>query len=589
MRCVIEFLADGYVDDVLAGRVVVGEWVKRACERHVDDLAYGHLRGLFFDREAAKLMIAFVSTLQHWKGEWAGEFVRLEGWQQFFLWCVFGWMKEDGTRRFSTAYLEVARKNGKTTLAAGVGLGLLLVDGEPGAEIYSAATKLDQARISHESATRMARRSALLSEYLTFYKDNIHVLDTSSKFEPLGRDADTLDGLNVHAAICDEVHAWKTGQMWDILETGTGSRRQPLLIAITTAGSDRSSFCFELHDYGERVLSGVVEDDSFFSLIFSLDRGDDWTDQGVWAKANPNLGVSKKLDNMVALANRAGSMPARLSAFKKFHLNMWVQGFDRWVDLGTWRACGGLPGAEFDVSRGGWRLGDGRVVFPGRDGAVVREYVEEVLGGRRCWGALDLSSTLDFTAFVLVFEPLAYGEPFWVVPRFWIPEDNVEERVRNHRVPVDFWVEAGFVVATPGDVVDYDWIEEGIRGDAEIFGIEEICFDPWNATSVSNHLIEDGFEMIAFRQGFASMSPAMKSLEVSIRKGRIGHLGNPVLSWMAGNLIAVSDPAGNVKPDKKRSREKIDGMVALIMGHYRAMVAGEGKGSVYKRRGLRVL
>lgn len=555
----MEFTAEGYVDDVLAGRVAACRWVRLACERHRRDLETGHERGLFFDERAAKVVMAFFRVLRHWKGEWAGQRVVLEPWQQFMIWSLFGWRREDGTRRFRQAYVEVPRKNGKTTVAAGIGLALMLIDGEPGAEIYTAATKRDQARIAHRDAAEMVRQSPELREMVTSFKDNLHVVDTSSKFEPLGRDADSTDGLNIHGAICDEVHAWKVRDLWDRIETATGARRQPLVLGITTAGYDRQSLCFNLHDYAEKVVSGVLDDDSFFGLIYTIDEGDDWEDEATWFKANPNLGVSKKIHDMRTLAERAKAMPTALNAFLRLHLNVWTQASERWINPERWRVCGEEP--------------------PSR----------AALAGRRCFGGLDLSSTLDVTAWVLVFPPAAPDERWWVLPTFWIPEENIRERVKRDRVPYDAWVRDGWMVATPGAVVDYDWIEHRIRADASEFDLGEAAFDPWNATSVSNHLLDEGIEMVEFRQGYISMNPAMKALEVAIAEGRLGHGNHPVLNWMADNLVARMDPAGNVKPDKNASSEKIDGMVALVMAYHRASLRPEKKRSRYATGGIRTI
>lgn len=552
----MDFTAEAYVEDVLNGEIVACKWVRLACERHRRDLKTGHERDLWFDETAAKMAVAFFGVLHHWKGEWAGEPITLEPWQQFLVSSLFGWRRKDGTRRFRTAYLEVARKNGKTTIAAGIGLYLAFVEGEPGAEVYSAATKRDQARISHRDATEMVKRSPQMKRMVGVFKDNLHSVQSSSKFEPLGRDSDSTDGLNIHGVIADEVHAWKTRDMWDVLETGTGSRRQPLMLAITTAGFDRQSLCWQLHDYAEKVASGVVEDDSFFGLIFTIDEGDEWEDEGNWKKANPNLGISKKWDDMRRLASRAKEMPAQLNAFLRLHLNEWTQAESRWIHPDKWRACHGPE-------------------FPD-------------LTGRVCYGGLDLSSTLDLTAWLKVFPPIKADEPFWILCTFWIPEDNVHERSRRDRVPYEAWLRQNFIEATPGNVVDYDFIEATIRADASKYKIAEIAFDPWNATSVSNHLIDEGLSMIEFRQGFVSMNPAMKAVEVAIAERSIAHGNHPVLNWMADNLVARQDPAGNLKPDKEKSTEKIDGMVALIMAYYRATLAGV-KESVYERRGIRML
>jgi len=553
----MKFTAEQYVDDVLGGQVKACQWVRLACERHRKDLDTGQERGLFFDETAAKLAVVFFGILRHWKGEWAGKPVTLEPWQQFATWSAFGWKRTDGLRRFRTVYLEVARKNGKTTWAGGTGLFLMEADGEPGAEIYSAATKREQARISHRDATEMVRQSKPLQKTIQIYKDNLHSLATRSKFEPLGRDANSTDGLNIHGVIADEVHAWKDRDLWDKLETATGSRRQPLMLAITTAGYDRQSLCWQLHEYAEKVALGLIEDDSFFGLIYTLDKGDDWEDEGNWIKSNPNLGVSKKWDDIRRKAARAKEMPAALNAFLRLELNLWTQAESRWIDPVKWQACGDreLPS----------------------------------LVGRVCYGGLDLSKTLDLTSIVWVFPPAKEGEPWWVLPRFWVPEDNVTERVKRDRVPYDVWIRQGLIEPTPGNVVDYDFIEYQIREDAKRFKIKEIAFDPWNATSVSNHLIDDGLNLVEFRQGFITFNPAMKALEVAIQQRLIAHGGNPVLAWMADNLVVRMDPAGNMKPDKEKSTEKIDGIVALIMAYHRATLAGGQAESVYKTRGIRTL
>jgi phage terminase large subunit-like protein len=555
----IEFTAERYIADVLAGRQVACRWVRLACERHVRDLELGGARGLRFDPVAAQVVIAFFSLLKHSKGEWAGRPVTLEPWQQFILWVLFGWKRADGTRRFRTSYKEIARKNGKTTIAAGIGLYLMLADGEPGAEVYSAATIRSQARLSHAEATRMAKSSPAIRQRVRIYKDNIHIVDTASKFEPLGADADTMDGLNVHGAIVDEVHAHKTRDTWDKLETATGSRRQPLLFAITTSGYDRQSLCFQLHEFTEKVLSGVVQDDSFFGIIYTLDEGDDWQDEATWIKANPNLGVSKKLDDMRRKAARAVEMPAALNAFQRLELDIWTQSETKWINLPKWQACGQAV-----------------------DAAGLR--------GRTCYGGLDLSSNTDISAWLLVFPPQKEDENYQVLCRFFIPEEAMVQRSRRDRVPYDVWVRQGYITATAGDVIDYDFILAQIDEDAQAYDIGELAFDRWGASSIQTTLQEKGGPdwLVQFGQGFASMSPPMKELEKLILAGRLAHGNNPVLTWMMDNVVAKTDPAGNIKPDKERSRERIDGVVALIMALDRALRHQAPKRSVYEDRGLEV-
>lgn len=555
----IEFTAERYAADVLAGRVIANRWVQLACQRYLADVAGGYERGLRFDAEAAKLAVAFFRLLKHSKGEWAGQTIRLEPWQQFVVWNLFGWKRADGTRRFRTCYLEVARKNGKSTLAAGLGLFLMTADGEAGAEVYSAATKRDQARITHSEATRMVKASPQLRRRLTVFRDNIHIKDTASKFEPLGRDTDSMDGLNVHGAIVDEVHAHKTRDLWDLLETATGARRQPLMFAITTAGYDRQTLCWQQHEYTQKVLDGIIADDSWFGIIYGIDEGDDWQDEAIWGKANPNLGISKKIDDMRRLAQRAREMPSALNSFLRLHLDVWTQAETKWVSREHWNACG------IAVSADGLR-------------------------GRTCYAGLDLSSTADITALVYVFPPQEPGDVYQVLCRFWIPEEAMNERSHKDRVPYDAWVRAGYVSATPGNVIDYEFILAQIDEDMQVYDVVEMAFDRWGASRIQTQLMELGGEewLIQFGQGFASMSPPMKELERLIAAHRIAHGNNPVLNWMADNLVAREDPAGNIKPDKERSLEKIDGMVALIMALDRATRQRPVE-SVYEARGVREL
>jgi phage terminase large subunit-like protein len=471
---------------------------------------------------------------------------------------VFGWKRTDGTRRFRIAYVEVSRKNGKSTLAAGLGLYLFAADREPGAEVFTAATKRDQARIVHGEAVRMVQASPGLQRFVQVFKDNLSMVRTASKYTPLGADADTMDGLNVHGAIIDELHAHKNRNLWDVLETATGSRRQPLISAITTAGFDKLSVCWQQHAYGEQILDGIVNDDSYFVFIASLDPEDDWTDPAVWIKANPNLGVSVKIDSLQEQCAKAESLPAAQNAFRRLRLNQWTEQADRWIDLDIWDA-GAHP------------------------------INLESLRGRRCFGGLDLSSTTDLSAFVLLFPPTDEDEWWRVVCRFWIPADNMRQRVQKDRVPYDQWVRQSLIQATDGNVIDYDFLRQSIREDAEQFQIVEIAFDRWNATQLITQLGSDGLTMIPFGQGFASMAAPTRELETLIIGRQLAHGGNPVLRWMVSNVAIKQDPAGNLKPDKSKSADRIDGVVALIMALGRASVTPPHVPSVYDQRGFRSL
>lgn len=548
--------AQRYIEQVKNGEIVVGKWVRLAVQRHLSDLETGHERGLYFDEAAAAKAIKFFGFLKHSKGEWAGQTITLEPWQQFIIWVLFGWKRADGLRRFRTAYQEIARKNGKSTVASGIGLLLFDADGEPGAEVYTAATKKDQAKITHSEATRMVKASAFLRKRIAVYKDNLHVEKTASKFELLGRDADSLDGLNIHGCIVDELHAHKNRDLWDVLETATGARRQPLMFAITTAGYNRQSICYEQHDYTRKILDGIIQDDTFFGIIFALDDDDDWEDERNWAKANPNLGVSVKLDDLRRKAEKAKKMPSALNAFLRLHMNLWTQAETKWVNRQKWDTCG------FMVDVDGLR-------------------------GRICYGGLDLSSTIDITAFILVFPPQKKGDKFLILCRFWVPEAAMHERSKRDRVPYDAWVREGYMATTPGDVIDYTFIVAEILELAERYDLKEVAYDRWGASKMIQELQDVELTVVPFGQGFASMSGPMKELERLIAAGELAHGNNPVLTWMADNLVVRQDPAGNVKPDKERSLEKIDGMVALVMGLDRAIRnEGEGGQSVYEERGL---
>lgn len=566
----INFTAEQYVDDVLDGELVVCRWVRLACERHRRDLAEGKKRGLWFDTQAAKVAIAFFGVLRHWKGEWAGKPIDLEPAQQFWIWSLFGWRRADGTRRFRTAYLEVARKNAKTTTAAGVGLFLAFVDGEPGAEVYSAATKRDQARISHRDATEMVKKSPQLAQTIGVFRDNLHQVNSGSKFEPLSADYNSLDGLNIHGVIADELHAWPKPELWGVLKTGTGSRRQPLMLAITTAGVDQQGVCYRQREYVTRILSGIIEDDAYWGCIYTLDTkrdwpdlelDDDWQDEDNWVKANPLLGVSKKAETMREGAREAANKPAELNHFLRWHLNVWTQALTRWVNPIQWAACGELA------------------VF------------EDRLAGRACYGGLDLSQIYDITALVLVFPPEEANGHYECVCRFWLPEENMIERVRKDQVPYDVWSRLGFLRLTPGNVVDYDFVLAEIETLGTMYDIKEIGYDRWGATLVSQKLMDMGGDewVVQIGQGFASMSPPMKELGKVIAQEKLAHGSNPVLNWMADNLVAREDPAGNIKPDKEKSREKIDGMVALIMGLDRATRNAGNQRSIYEEQGIKFL
>lgn len=527
-----------YAKDVKAGKIPACRWVKLACERHLKLLKTRAKTGYTWDLKAAKKAISFFPFLRHLDGEWAGCAFRLEPFQQFIIGYIFGWKREDGLRLVRKAYIEIPRKNGKTTISAGIGLYLLIGDKEQGARVYCAATKREQAKEVHDPASEMVKRSPALSKRLKTYKNNINDPATFSKFEPLGADKDTMDGLKLSGAIIDELHAHKTRGVWDVLVTATGSRRQPLIVAITTAGlGGKPTICREQHDYGERVLQGIVEDDSYFFYIATIDEGDKWTDEKVWIKANPGLGTIKKWDAIREDFKQAKENPAFQNTFRRYHLNEWTQQETRWMDLRRWDATAGI-------------------VLP------------EKLKGRLCYGGLDLANKIDIAALTLLFPPpLAEWETgLWeCLFFFWVPEEAMAERSLKDKVPYEQWVREGFIKATPGEVISYAQIRDDTLALSRRYKFRTFGYDPWHAEATAQELEAEGMEPIEIRPHHRYMSTPTKELMRLVKEKRIRHGGNPVARWMADNLVVIQDKDGNIRPDRDKSSEKIDGMVALIM------------------------
>ncbi|MGL5174181.1 MAG: terminase large subunit, partial [Olsenella sp.] len=480
----------------------------------------------------------------------------------FGLWVLFGWMNGEGLRRFRTAYEEFPRKNGKSTKAAGIGLKLAFADKEPGAEVYSAATKKDQAIIVHGEATRMVKATPALAAKIQVLKNNLCNPDTYQKYEPLGADEDTQDGLNVHGAIVDELHAHKTRGVFDLMETGTSARRQPLLFAITTAGTDQSatSVCWEQHVYAEQILRKIIVDDTYFAFIATIDPGDDWRDERSWYKANPNLGVSKKIGYMRDQARKAEHMPAKLNSFLRLDLNVWTQQVTRWIDMKQWDANAGPP------------------------------IDEATLQGRVCFGGLDLSSVSDITAWIMVFVDPAGSGRLTILPRLWCPEARLTDDERNqYRDQYQAWARDGWILTTPGNAIDYDTIKAQILLDAAQFQIEEVAVDRlFQGYQLSMQLADEGLTVAACGMGFMGMAGPCKEFERRLLQQQLHHDGHPVLKWMANNVAVRQDPAGNLKPDKASSQGKIDGIVGILLALDRIM-RHTSSPSVYETRGMLVL
>lgn len=500
----------------------------------------------WYDEAAAQRVVDFFENyLKHIKGKWAGSKFELMPWQRDdIIRPLFGWMRADGTRKYRTAYIEVSRKNGKSSLCAGLALYLLLADGEQGGEVYSVAVDRGQAAIVFETAKQMLLASPRLAEKAQVYKRSIVVLGTASKYEVLSADVPSKHGLNASGIIFDELHAQPNRELWDTLTTSTGAREQPLVIAITTAGYDRNSICWEQHEYARRVQAGVIDDPSFFSYVAAAEETDDWRSPKTWKKANPSLGITISKEYLETEAKRAMEVPAYQNTFRRLHLNQWTQQESRALDIAAWDASAGM-------------------VIP------------ELLKGKACFGGLDLASTTDIAALVLAFP----GEDgYEVLPFFWIPAENMRERELRDRVPYAAWARQGVITLTPGNVIDYSAIRQKINALGTVYNIREIGHDPWNATQVALELAGDGFRMIPIRQGFQSLSPATKELLRLVMAQKLIHGGNPVLRWMADNLAVKQSPEGNMRPDKDKSMAKIDGIVALIMAIDRATRHQEGGG-----------
>ncbi|MBQ7540852.1 MAG: terminase large subunit, partial [Clostridia bacterium] len=500
-----------------------------------------------------------IESLTHTKGTWAGKPFHLLPWQEQLVRDVFGVLKPNGYRQFNTAYCEIPKKMGKSELAAAIALLLCCADGEQRAEVYGCAADRQQASIVFEVAADMVRMCPALSKrvkILTAMK-RIVFEPTNSFYQVLSAEAYSKHGFNIHGVLFDELHTQPNRKLYDVMTKGSGdARMQPLYFLITTAGTDTHSICYEVHEKAKDILEGRKIDPTFYPVIYGADESDDWTDPEVWKKANPSLGVTVGIDKVQAACESAKQNPAEENAFRQLRLNQWVKQTVRWMPMHVWDKC------AFPVD-------------------------PEALKGRVCYGGLDLSSTTDITAFVLVFPPTADDDKYYILPYFWIPEDNMDQRVRRDHVPYDVWQRQGYIQTTEGNVVHYGFIENFIERLGTEYNIREIAFDRWGAIQMVQNLEGMGFTVVAFGQGFKDMSPPTKEMMKLALEERIAHGGNPVLRWMMDNISVRTDPAGNVKPDKEKSTERIDGAVAAIMALDRAIRCGsEPQGSIYDERDI---
>ena len=516
----------------------------------------------YYDKAKADRAVAFVENLRHTKGKWSGKRFWLLPWQERIVRDIFGIIKEDGTRQFHMAYVEIGKKNGKSELAAAVALYLLYADNEPSAEVYGAAADRQQASIVFDVANNMVKMSPALMRRSKIMSATRRVVNYANAgfYQVLSAEVGTKHGLNVSGLVFDELHAQPNRKLYDVLTKGSGdAREQPLFFIITTAGTDKNSICYELHTKATDILSGRKIDSSFYPVVYGLDIDDDWHDENNWYKANPSLGYTIKIDRVREAYKEALKNPAEENIFRQLRINTWVNSTVCWI-----------PEIVYDK---------GSAPFD-----------ENMLAGRECCGGLDLSSTTDITAFVLVFMPLRDDEPYYVLPHFWLPEETLDLRVRRDHVPYDVWKKQGYINVTEGNVIHYGFIEKHIIELGKKYNIKEIGVDRWNAAHMIQNLEDAGFTMIPIGQGYKDMSPPTKELYKLLLEGKISHGGNPVLKWMAGNVVVETDDAGNVKPTKAKSTEKIDGIVALVMALDRCVRNQNARrGSVYDNRSLVII
>jgi len=512
-------------------------------------------------KEAADFAVNFIECLSHTKGKWAGKKFELIDWQEQIIRDVFGILKPSGYRQFNTAYIEIPKKQGKSELAAAVALLLCCGDGEERAEVYGCAADRQQASIVFEVAADMVKMCPALNKrvkILTAAKRIIY-LPTNSFYQVLSAEAYSKHGFNIHGVVFDELHTQPNRKLYDVMTKGSGdARTQPLYFLITTAGNDTKSICYETHQKAKDIIEGRKHDATFYPVIYGADENDDWTDPKIWKKANPSLGITVDLEKVKAACNSAKQNPAEENSFRQLRLNQWVKQAVRWMPMDKWDKC------AFPVN-------------------------PDDLKGRVCYGGLDLSSTSDITAFVLVFPPIENDDKYYVLPFFWLPEENIDLRVKRDNVLYDVWERQGYLYTTEGNVVHYGFIEKFIEEQGKIYNIREIAFDRWGAVQMTQNLEAIGFIVVPFGQGFRDMSPPTKELMKLTLEQKIAHGAQPVLRWMMDNIYIRTDPAGNIKPDKEKSTEKIDGAVATIMALDRALRNNKQEQSIYNNRGILVL
>lgn len=513
-----------------------------------------------YDKKKADRAVTFIENLCHTKGKWAGTPFWLLPWQEQLIRDIFGIVKPDGNRQFRTAFVEICKKVGKSELAAAVALYLLYADNEPSAEVYGVAADRQQASIVFDVAKQMVEMSPALMKRSKLMGATKRIVNYSNAgyYQVLSAEVGGKHGFSVSGLVFDEIHTQPNRQLYDVLTKGSSDARQnPLHFIITTAGNDRHSIAFELHTKAVDILEGRRVDPTFYPVVYGLKDDEDWEDEANWYKVNPSLGYTVDIERLRDAYREAKQNPADEITFKWLRCNMWVSSTVAWI-----------PDA---------------IYMRGNEPIDM-----DALAGRDCYAGLDLSSTGDITALVLIFPPRDEEEKYVLLPYFWIPEETIPRRVKANSVPYDIWEKQGYIMSTEGNVIHYDFIEKFIMDLSEKYHILEIAVDRWNATQMIQNLEGEGFTIIPFGQGFSSMSAPTKEFYRLLMEGRIIHGGNPVLRWMAGNVVIDTDPAGNIKVTKAKSKEKIDGIVAAIMALDRCIRQEGQSGSVYDERGLLV-
>lgn len=547
------FRAFEYATKIISGEIVAGELVILSCKRFFKDLKDPRF---YFDYESAERVCDRVQRFPHIKGELANKPMKLEPWQLFIYVNVFGFKWNEGElkglRRFKKVYLCVSRKNGKTALSSPLGLYMMALDGEEGAEVYSLASKKDQARIVFDSAREQAKRTKtfLNKVGVEVFKHHIEQADTASYYKPLSSDTDSADGLNPHLVVLDEVHAFKDRNMFGVMETAIGARSQPLLWSITTAGFDTSGICYELQQDLEKVLREEYNDESQFGMIYAIDKNDDFRNPEVWIKANPNLGVSVKPSYLNDMVQKAIRQPANKNNVLTKHFNIWCNATEQFFSVDKWK----------DLADPTLNIDD--------------------FNKHSCFIGIDLASKIDLTAKVKIFFKEGV---YYIFEEAWLPEAAIEN---SHNASYNGWVEQGWLQKTPGEAINLDKIQESLIEDSKKYKINEVMFDPWNATQLAQNLSKSRIEMTEFKMSTANLSEPMKQLEALIREGKIRHRGNPVTTWCLSNVVAKQDHNDNVFPRKTHEKFKIDIAVAMIMA-LAPWIQKQNSESIYKTRGIR--